>query len=371
MRITTAWVFIGILAGCVNTTRPGAVGIERTQLLTAPSASVNQAAASLYSQATSARRATGQLNAHADDAERVRVVSNRLIQQVGIFRADASAWAWEINLFDDDVVNAACLPGGKIFVYRGLIQQLSLTDDELAAAIGHEIAHALREHGREKLSQQQLASAVVQGLANARSRYAATNAAIADLGSKIFVMLPYSRSMELEADVIGLELMTRAGYDPRAALTLQEKMLRLQGGPGRNDFFKTHPAGEFRVANLQTSMPKVLALNEPRQGTRVTTSGGTASSSNVALPVQAPPVPVRLVGIQFPSAEVAARPTEPITGRSSFSVERLARQNACSVKPVGILRERGAGYEVYSVECDGGGERAYRCEFGQCVAAAG
>ncbi|MBP8185995.1 MAG: M48 family metalloprotease, partial [Pseudomonas sp.] len=141
------------LAGCqsVNTTNAGAVGVERQQymfsLLSAQQ--VEQMSAQSYQQTLSAASQQGALDKSSATAKRVDAVAQRLIAQAPAFRTDAAQWDWQVNLIDSNELNANCGPGGKIIVYSGLIEQLHLTDDELAAVMGHEIAHALREHGRE------------------------------------------------------------------------------------------------------------------------------------------------------------------------------------------------------------------------------
>src|SRR3989337_2016228 len=150
------------LAGCqtVQTTQPGAVGVERQQSMLVASKEVNQSAAKAYDQVLAAADKKGRVNQDPVLLERIRQVSQRLIPQTGVFRADAPGWDWEVNLISSKELNACCMPGGKIAFYTGLIEKLKLTADEIAAVMGHEIAHALREHGRERASQ-----AMAQGIA--------------------------------------------------------------------------------------------------------------------------------------------------------------------------------------------------------------
>lgn len=249
-----------LLAGCASSTKPGAVGIERTQLLMVPTSQINAQAAQGYTTLSSTARSKGALNTDAQATARVRGISERLIKQVGVFKEEAVAWKWEVNVFKSDDVNAFCYPGGKIGVYTGLIYKLDLTDDELAAVIGHEIAHALREHGREKASQQSLVSATAQGVAAGAGKNGALAGAVTGVGAQLFIQLPNSRGMETEADIMGLELMARAGYDPRAASNVWRKMQKLSGGGTKSDFFSTHPNGDDRIVALDAVVPKVLHL---------------------------------------------------------------------------------------------------------------
>ena len=145
-----------LLAGCqsVNTTSGGAVGVERKQYMFSMLSTdeVNQMYAQSYQKTMGEASAQGVLDKTSSDAKRVQAISSRLINQAPVFRPDSAQWNWEVNLIKSDELNANCGPGGKIMFYTGLIDQLKLTDAEIAAIMGHEIAHALREHGREAMS---------------------------------------------------------------------------------------------------------------------------------------------------------------------------------------------------------------------------
>ncbi|UGA39844.1 M48 family metallopeptidase [Chromobacterium haemolyticum] len=161
-------------------------------------------------------RAAGQLNTDAAMTARVRKISQRLIAQAPVFRPDAAKWRWEVNVMRNDEPNAYAMAGGKIMVYSGLITKLKLSDAELAAVIGHEISHALREHSRESMSQayaQQVGLSLVGAVAGLKQNQMDMAAMAADVA----LSKPNSRTMESEADIMGLELMARAGYDPNAA----------------------------------------------------------------------------------------------------------------------------------------------------------
>jgi predicted Zn-dependent protease len=191
-----------------------------------------------------------------------------------------------VNVFDDDDINAVCYPGGKIGINTGLIDKLSPTDDELAAVMDHEIGHALREHGQAKMSQALVADAVVKGVANSRPKNAALARDITKLGAQLFISLPFSREMELEADVIGLELTTRAGYDPRQAVNFWKKMEAQASDKGSLEFFETHPKNERRLAALEENLPKVMPLFQAAaDGTAVqaTTQYGASTTLNAGV----------------------------------------------------------------------------------------
>jgi Zn-dependent protease with chaperone function len=154
---TALFASLAIVAGCqtVQTTQPGAVGVDRKQSMMVSSADMDKGAAAAYQKITTEAGKKGQLNHDAAQTGRVRGIAQRLIPRTAAFRADAPAWKWEVSVITSKEVNAWCMPGGKIAVYTGLIERLKATDDEIAAVMGHEIAHALREHGRERASQAQ------------------------------------------------------------------------------------------------------------------------------------------------------------------------------------------------------------------------
>ncbi|KDB91294.1 peptidase, M48 domain protein, partial [Bordetella bronchiseptica D993] len=153
---------LALLAGCagVSTTQSGAIGVDRTQYMSSlvPEQALVQEAGQQYAEIVQEARAKGLLDRDPAQLSRVRAISQRLIAQTGVFRADAANWPWEVHVLSVDEVNAWCMPGGKIAVYTGLLAQIKPTDDELAAVLGHEIAHALREHARERVSQQMATS---------------------------------------------------------------------------------------------------------------------------------------------------------------------------------------------------------------------
>ncbi|QYX52607.1 M48 family metallopeptidase [Pseudomonas sp. S07E 245] len=251
-----------LLSGCqaVNTTSGGAVGVERKQYMFSMLSTdeVNNMYAQSYQQTLSEASSKGVLDKSSAEAKRVQAIADRLIAQAPKFRPDSAQWKWEVNVIKSDELNANCGPGGKIIVYTGLIDQLKLTDAEIAAVMGHEIAHALREHGREAMSK-------AYGIEMARSGAGALlglgqdSMALADTVVNYSMTLPNSRANENEADLIGLELSARAGYDPNAAITLWNKMSKAsEGAPP--EFMSTHPASSSRIASLQAAIPKVMPL---------------------------------------------------------------------------------------------------------------
>lgn len=249
----------------VQTTSSGTVGVERKQFMMLSEKQVDSMALQSYQQTLKDAKANNKLNTDAQQLQRVRTIANRLIAQTTVFRADAKDWQWEVNVEDNDQLNAYCMPGGKIMVYSGLIEKLKATDDELAAVIGHEIAHALREHGRERMSRayaQQIGLVGLAVLAGASgNENAGTSVQVASMVSAVALTLPNSREQEREGDRIGLELMARAGYNPNAAVSLWQKM-NAQGSARPPEWLSTHPAGASRIADLQRLIPTVMPLYE-------------------------------------------------------------------------------------------------------------
>jgi predicted Zn-dependent protease len=254
------------LAACTSTTEQGAVGVERSQLMFVSSADLNKAAAAQYQEVIQSESPKGNINRDPQQAERVRNIAKRLIPQTAVFRKDAVEWKWEVNVITSPEVNAWCMPGGKIAVYTGIIEKLHITDDELAAVMGHEISHALREHSRERASQQMAAgvgsslAGVVADIFLPGSGQLAT--AGAGAGAQVGVLLPYSRVHETEADRMGVELAARAGYDPRAAVALWQKMAKLSSGGAPPKLLSTHPSHEDRIKDLTEFSQKVMPLYE-------------------------------------------------------------------------------------------------------------
>lgn len=248
-----------MLGGCETTTAGGAVGADRSQLLLVSSEQLDQMAAASYAKLQSDASDEGVLNEDRAMLRRVRNIASRLEAQTKVFRADAPAWKWEVNVITSDELNAFCMPGGKIMVYSGIITQLDLTDAELANVLGHEIAHALREHVREQMSQAMVAQgAIGVGAAVFGLGDATTDAA--GMGYQALLATRFSRTDESEADRIGLELAARAGYDPRAGITLWQKMTSASQGGKPPEFLSSHPADASRVKQIQKLLPSVMPL---------------------------------------------------------------------------------------------------------------
>lgn len=255
-----ALTIVASLSGCASTTKPGAIGITRQQLLIVPAATVERMALVSYAQQAQKAQATGRLISSGEEYDRLVRIAKRLRAQASVFRDDLSNWKWQLVLINAPVINATCAPGGKITFYTGILRQLNLTDDEVAAVMGHEIAHALREHGREKVSQA-YAQKLITSTALAAKPDSQAQVMLANQFAQYMFVLPNSRQNESEADAIGLELAARAGYDPRAAITLWQKM-EMQSKSSTPQFLSTHPAHATRIQEIHALLPKVMPLYE-------------------------------------------------------------------------------------------------------------
>lgn len=257
---TLAFLVALALSGCatVQTTRPGAVDIERKQTMLVSEESVEQGAQKAYLGEIAQAKASGKLNADPALTARVQHITDRLIPVTATFRPDAPDWKWEVNTLTTAEMNAYAMPGGKIMVYSGLVERLHLSDAEIAAVLGHEISHALREHTRERVSRAYEQQVALIGLAVLTGAGAGTMDLAGEVAAATFE-LPHSRQQEAEADVMGLELMARAGYDPHEAISLWKKMMAAEKS-APPQFLSTHPASANRIADLESHMPQVLPL---------------------------------------------------------------------------------------------------------------
>ena len=254
-------------AGCesVRTTSAGAVGVDRKQQMLVSSADIEQGAAKAYDEELKEAREKGQLNVDKTQLARVTTIAKRLVAATPAFRPDAASWNWQFNVKKTPELNAYCMPGGRIMVYSGLIEKLDVSDAELATVIGHEIAHALREHTRERVSRAYAQQLVVAGAA-AVAGVGEGTANLANMIAEVTFQLPFSREQESEADTIGLELMARAGYDPHAAVKLWNKMASATEGGAPPKFLSTHPAAKERIKDIEKNLPRVMPLYTARKG---------------------------------------------------------------------------------------------------------
>ncbi len=256
--VRPALALLFLLAACSTSPLTG-----RSQyLIVSDNMAVTQSAAA-YSQMMGDLGKKKQIETGTPRAEKVREITDRLIAQAVRFRPDSANWAWEVQVINDPkTVNAFCMAGGKMAIYTGMWERLKATDDEIAQVMGHEIAHALADHTRERMSIA-MTSAVATTTAaialGSRDSGAGTGLALTgmQLASVLAIQLPNSREGESEADQIGIELAARAGYDPKAAVTLWEKMAKESGGKQPAEFFSTHPSPQNRAARLAELGTKV------------------------------------------------------------------------------------------------------------------
>ena len=251
-----------LLSGCATNTMTG-----RSQFLMVSEQQAISGAASAYSSMIGQFHKKNKVESGTERAERVREITNRLVAEAVRFRPDSATWSWEVQVIDEPkTVNAFCMAGGKMAIYTGLIQKLNATDDEIAAVMGHEIGHALADHTREKMSVGMAAglgvtvlAAIVSSRSNDPTAFG-RNYHVFAMGAALGVTLPNSREAENEADQIGIELAARAGFDPRAAVSLWKKMAAEGGAPP--EFLSTHPNPENRVQRLDALVAKVDPLYE-------------------------------------------------------------------------------------------------------------
>ena len=254
-------LLLGLLAGSSSWAREGVdVGKNSAFSHLVPADSVERSSLEQYAQMLG-QAAEKKVLASKDHPQlrRLRDIANKIIPHALSWNPRAANWQWEVNLIGSKQINAFCMPGGKIAFYTGILYQLKLTDDEVAMVMGHEIAHALREHARERMGKSAAtnigASLLTQLLGLGQVGQTVTN-----YGAQLLT-LQFSRDNESEADLVGMELAARAGYDPRAGVSLWQKMSAAnKGAPPQ--WLSTHPSGSTRIGDIEANLPKVLPLYE-------------------------------------------------------------------------------------------------------------
>jgi Zn-dependent protease with chaperone function len=225
-----------------------------------PAEEVEAAAAEEYVKLLADARAKGTL-VGADNAQvkRLRAIAQRIIPLAPEWSDRARSWKWEVNLLDSKEVNAFCMPGGKIAFYSGILQELKLSDDEVAMVMGHEMAHALREHARERMGKS-AATGIGASLLSQLLGLGDLGQTVTRYGAQL-LSLKFGREDESEADLVGMELAAKAGFNPRAAVTLWKKMdSNNKGAPP--EWLSTHPSGSARIAQIEANLPQVLPFYE-------------------------------------------------------------------------------------------------------------
>ena len=224
-----------------------------------PAEEIEAASAQQYSQMMAQARQQGALAPeNHPQLQRLRYIATRLIPHSLRWNDRAKSWRWEVNLLGSKQINAFCMPGGKIAVFTGLIEKLRLSDDELAMVVGHEMAHALREHARERIAKSQGTGALLS-LGAALFGLGQLGDVAANIGTQLLT-LKFSRDDEIEADLVGLEMGARSGFNPQASISLWEKMAQASGGGGGPAFLSTHPTGPDRLRRLAENIPRVQGL---------------------------------------------------------------------------------------------------------------
>ncbi|MDH4106120.1 MAG: M48 family metallopeptidase [Gammaproteobacteria bacterium] len=235
----------------------------RKQLMLVSEDTAIKSSRQAYAQEMGKYQKEGKLVSDPRVLERVRTITERLVAQAVKARPDSAKWQWSVQVIDEPkTVNAWCMAGGRMAIYTGLILKVDPTDDELAQVMGHEIAHALANHTAERMSTAMAANAgiIAAGLMSDKPGQAMALAAAA---ATVAVKLPNSRASENEADQIGIELAAKAGYDPRAAATLWQKMGKVGGG-APPEFLSTHPSDTTRQERLGALAPKMMQYYQPQ-----------------------------------------------------------------------------------------------------------
>ena len=264
LRSTATALAVGALLAQPLAAREGVdVGGISPMAKLVPAETVERSASQQYAQLLQQGAKQNALAANDQpQLKRLRTIAERIIPHAMAWNPRAKDWRWEVNLLGSNQINAFCMPGGKIAFYTGILQKLQLTDDEVAMVMGHEMAHALREHARERMAK----SAATQGIASVLGALASAKWGIdpnithgAARGGANLLSLEFSREDESEADLVGMELAARAGFDPRAGVTLWQKMgAASKGAPPQ--WLSTHPSGKSRIAEIQANLPKVMPL---------------------------------------------------------------------------------------------------------------
>lgn len=231
-----------------------------------PAESVERSAAQEYGQMLQQAASKNALGGKDHpQVKRLRAIAQRIIPHAMEWNPRAREWKWEVNLMGSSQINAFCMPGGKIAFYSGILDKLKLTDDEVAMVMGHEIAHALREHARERMGKN-AATGIGANVLSQLLGLGQVGQTVTQYGAQLLT-LQFSREDESEADLVGMELGARAGFDPRAGITLWQKMsAAAKGAPPQ--WLSTHPSGSTRIAEMEANLPRVMPLYQKARAAR-------------------------------------------------------------------------------------------------------
>ena len=230
-----------------------------------PADEIESAAGQEYAKLLTEARAKGVLAPPGNpQLQRLQKIGQRLVPFAAQWNERSTQWRWELNLITSKELNAFCMPGGKVAIYTGIVEQLRLTDDEIAMIMGHEMAHALREHARARIAKSQ-GTGTLLSLGAQLFGLGQLGDMAASIGTQLLT-LRFSRDDETDADLVGLELAARGGYNPQASVSLWQKMAQAGGGAGGPSFLSTHPSGPDRIQQLQANVPKVQGLYQRARG---------------------------------------------------------------------------------------------------------
>lgn len=297
MPAASAWAREGVDVG-------GQSGFARL----VPAEQIEQAAAQQYQQmAVQARQQNALLPDNHPQVVRLRTIAKRIIPHSLSWNKRARQWQWQVIAINSKELNAFCMPGGKIAFYTGILEQLKLTDDEVAMIMGHEVAHALREHARERIGKQsatRLGANVISGLLG----LGGLGDSLLNMGGQLLT-LTFSRQDESEADLVGMELAARAGYNPQAGVTLWQKMAAAaKGAPPQ--FLSTHPSSSTRIQDIQANLPKVMPLFDrapkPEQRWDAPARSGLNTADPLALAYWGRGVRPAAAGCEAPGCDAAS-----------------------------------------------------------------
>lgn len=261
------WVLHGSIASVAGVSLLGSqafaregVDVGKSSVFTklVPAETIEESAGQQYSKMLQQAAAQGALGGKDHpQVRRLRAIATKIVPHALGWNPRAASWRWEVNLIGSKQINAFCMPGGKIAFYSGILEQLKLTDDEVATVMGHEVAHALREHARARMGKN-AATSVGANLLSGVLGLGQLGQTVTSYGAQLLT-LQFSRSDESEADLVGMELAARSGFDPRAGVSLWQKMAAAsKGAPPQ--WLSTHPSGNTRIADIQANLPKVMPL---------------------------------------------------------------------------------------------------------------
>ena len=283
MNFPTAFRSLCLLAMALLTSCATNPITGRSQLLLVSEQSAIAESAQAYQSMMSGLGKKGKISTDSKFSARIHLITDRLIDQAILFRPETRNWAWSVNVIDEPkTVNAFCMAGGKMGIYTGLIEKIKPTDDEIAAVMGHEISHALLQHSREQMSEQAVMGVGVAliGVTASSDADRGTRENVAGLAAITLIMLPHSRNHESEADKLGIELAAKAGYNPRAAVTLWNKMTAESGNNSMFDWLSTHPASPKRVAALESLEAEMMGFYQQAKKNAAPTRAWSSTSVN-------------------------------------------------------------------------------------------